>query len=76
MRKVVITVIASAAILTAGAVASRTAAQTSRGAADITAQTKNFTPIEKAAYGPFWGRWCGPFHHRVCGPRRCWCARC
>lgn len=76
MRKLVITVIATAAILSAGAVAYKAEAQTSRGAADITAQTKNFTPIEKAACGPHWGRYCGPYHHRVCGPYRCWCAHC
>jgi len=76
MRKLVITFIATAAILTAGAVAYKAEAQTSRGAADITAQTKNFTPIEKAACGPHWGRWCGPYHHRVCNGYRCWCAHC
>lgn len=77
MRKLVMTFIATAAILAAGAVAYNADAQTSRGAAGITTQAKNFTPIEKAACGPFWGRWCGPFHHRVCGPRgRCWCAHC
>lgn len=76
MRKLVMTFIATAAILSAGAMAYKAEAQTSRGAADITAQSKNFTPIEKAACGPHWGRYCGPFHHRVCGPRRCWCERC
>jgi hypothetical protein len=77
MRKLVITFIATAAILAAGGLAYKADAQTSRGAADITMHAKNFTPIEKAACGPFWGRWCGPFHRRVCGPYgRCWCVHC
>ena len=75
MRK--LTFIAMAAILLAGSLAFKADAQTSREAAVIPAQAQNFTPIEKAACGPFWGRWCGPFHRRVCGPRgRCWCAHC
>ena len=78
MRKLVVTFVATAAILLAGSLAFKADAQTSRGAANIPAQAQNFTPIEKAACGPFRGRWCGPFHHRVCGPygRRCWCAPC
>jgi hypothetical protein len=76
MRKLAITFIAAAAFLTAGAAAYKADAQTSRGAADITLHTKNFTPIEKAACGPHWGRWCGPFHHRICRYGRCWCAHC
>jgi hypothetical protein len=71
MRKLKVTFIATAAILLAGSLAFKADAQTSRGAATIPAQAQNFTPIEKAACGPFWGHW-------VCGPygRRCWCARC
>jgi hypothetical protein len=77
MRKLMVTFIATAAILLAGSLAFKADAQTSRGAATIPAQAQNFTPIEKAACGPFFGRWCGPFHRRVCGPRdRCWCAQC
>lgn len=76
MRKLVITFVAAAAFLTAGTVAYRADAQTSRGAADITLQAKNFTPIEKAACGPYWGRWCGPFHRRICRYGRCWCVHC
>ncbi len=67
---------AMATILVAASVASSADAQTTRGAAAIKAQTQNFTPIEKAACGPFWGRWCGPWSHRVCGWGRCWCAPC
>jgi hypothetical protein len=78
MRKLTVTLIALAAILLAGLLAFKADAQTSRGAANMPAQTQNFTPIEKAACGPFFGARCGPFHHWVCGPygRRCWCARC
>jgi len=67
---------ALAAILLAALLASDANAQTTRGAAVIKSQAQNFSPIEKAACGPFFGRWCGPFHHRVCGPYRCWCAPC
>jgi hypothetical protein len=74
MRKLVVILTATAAILSAGSLASN--AQTTRGALGIKSVTQNFTPIEKAACGPFVGRWCGPFHHRVCGPYRCWCAPC
>jgi hypothetical protein len=77
MRKLVVVLAATAAVLLAGSLAFKADAQTSRGAANISAETQNFTPIEKAACGPHWGRWCGPYHHRVCGPAgRCWCAHC
>jgi hypothetical protein len=75
MRKLVVIVTATTALLLAGELASN--AQTSRGAANIHAQTQNFTPIEKAACGPFFGARCGPYHRWVCGPYgRCWCALC
>lgn len=76
MRKLLLTVIATAAILAVGATAFKADAQTTRGAANLTTQSQNFTPIEKAACGPHWGRWCGPFHRRVCRYGRCWCAHC
>jgi Spy/CpxP family protein refolding chaperone len=78
MRKLTVTFLATAALVLAGSLAFKADAQTSRGAGTLPAQAQNFTPIEKAACGPFWGRRCGPFHHWVCGPygRRCWCARC
>jgi hypothetical protein len=76
MRRMAIALAATAAILSAGSLAWKADAQTTRGAAAISATARNFTPIEKAACGPYWGRWCGPYHHRVCGPYRCWCARC
>jgi hypothetical protein len=75
MGKPVVILTATIAILLAGALASN--AQTSRGARNISAASQNFTPIpEKAACGPFFGRWCGPYHHRVCAYGRCWCAVC
>ena len=76
MRKLLVTLFAIAAIILAGGLAHKADAQTSRGAAAIPAQAQNFTPIEKAACGPFVGRWCGPFHRRVCAYGRCWCAHC
>ena len=77
MRRLVVTFVALAAILLAGSLAFKADAQTSRGAANIPAQSQNFTPIEKAACGPYRGNRCGPYHHWVCGGGgRCWCARC
>lgn len=74
MRRLVVILAAAAAVMMAGAVASQ--AQTSRGALSIPSASQNFSPVQKAACGPFVGRWCGPFHRRVCGPYRCWCAPC
>jgi len=62
MRRLVVTFVALAAILLAGTLAFKADAQTSRGAANIPAQTQNFTPIEKAACGPYRGNRCGPYH--------------
>ncbi|MGO4871157.1 MAG: hypothetical protein ACLPGW_11185 [Roseiarcus sp.] len=76
MRKMAIAFAATAAILSLGAMTLQADAQTTRGAGTISNAMQNFTPIEKAACGPHWGRWCGPWHHRVCGPYRCWCAPC
>lgn len=75
MRKLAVALIAAAILLT-GSLVWKSQAQTSRGAANLPAVSQNFTPIEKAACGPNWGRWCGPFHHRVCRYGRCWCAHC
>ena len=77
MRKLSVAFMAAVAIMLISSLAWKADAQTSRGAANMPAQSQNFTPIEKAACGPFWGARCGPFHHWVCGPRgRCWCAHC
>lgn len=74
MRRLVVTLSTTAVILLAGSLVSN--AQITRGAASLPAASQNFTPIEKAACGPNWGRWCGPYHHRVCRYGRCWCAHC
>ena len=59
MRRKVI-MLAGATALTIGAVISGADAQIERGPAALSAQAQNFTPIEKAACGPHWGRFCGP----------------
>lgn len=64
------------AILFAASLATYADAQTTRGAAAIKVQTQSYPPVERAACGPRFGRWCGPWHHRVCGRFRCWCAHC
>lgn len=74
MRKVTVTLAAATAILMAGSLIA--GAQTTRGAFSIRKEAKNFTPVEKAACGPYRGRWCGPFHTRVCRYGRCWCVHC
>ena len=53
MRTLSVAFAAAAAILLVSSLAWNAAAQTSRGAANIPAQSQNFTPIEKAACGPF-----------------------
>ena len=73
-RKVMM--LAGAAALMFGALVPSADAQIERGPAALAGQAQNFTPIEKAACGPNWGRFCGPWHHRVCGRWRCWCAPC
>ena len=65
MRKLIVVLTATAAVLLAGSLAFKADAQTLRGAANISTQTQNFTPIEQAACGPHWGRWCGPFHRQL-----------
>jgi hypothetical protein len=66
----------AATILLAG-LAVGAQAQTWGGTAGLNGAAQNFTPIQKAACGGRWGRWCPPGRHRVCGPRgRCWCAPC
>jgi hypothetical protein len=56
MRQLLVTLFAIAALILAGAFTFKAEAQISRGAAAIPAQSQNFTPIEKAACGPFVGR--------------------
>jgi hypothetical protein len=74
MRKLTITLAATAFTLGTMALALTANAQT-QGAAALHTQAQNATPIHEAACGG-WGRWCPPGNHRVCGPMRCWCAPC
>jgi len=76
MRKMAIAIAATTAMLFIGSLAWQAAAQTTRGASEISGAMQNFTPIEKAACGPNWGPYCPPWHHRVCNHWHCWCARC
>jgi hypothetical protein len=76
MRRVAIALAGTAALMIGGAFISGASAQIERGPAALAGQAQNFTPVEKAACGPYWGRFCGPFHHRVCGRWHCWCAPC
>ena len=76
MRKIAILLAASTALVFGAAPAWQAYAQMERGPAALAATPKNFTPIEKAACGPYWGAHCGPWHHWVCGRYRCWCAPC
>jgi hypothetical protein len=55
MRRLVVTLTATAAILLAGSVAWKADAQTSRGAIIAPEQEQNFSPIRQTACGPFWG---------------------
>jgi hypothetical protein len=76
MRRLMITVAGTAALMVQVALVSGASAQIERGPAALSGTVQNFTPIEKAACGPNWGRFCGPWHHRVCGRWHCWCAPC
>jgi hypothetical protein len=62
MRRIAIT-LGTAALMNGGAFISGASAQIERGPAALAGQAQNFTPVEKAACGPHWGRFCGPFHH-------------
>jgi hypothetical protein len=81
MRKLVVTIMATAAILLAGSLAWKAEAQTSRAAANIGSAAQNFTPIEKApieqAACRGWGPHCPPGRVWVCRRwRGCFCAWC
>jgi hypothetical protein len=80
MQKLVITIIAAAAIVFAGALTWKADAQTSVAAAIMGSANKNFTPVEKApleqAACRGWGRHCPPGKVWTCGPRGCWCRWC
>ncbi len=76
MRRIAIMLAASTALMFSAAPTWQAQAQTERGPAALADTPQNFTPIEKAACGHHWGRYCGPYHHRVCNRYRCWCAPC
>ena len=77
MRKLMVILTVTAAILFAGAFTWKAEAATWLEKAGLRAAAQSYTPIEKAAcWG--WGPHCGPGWTWTCGPygRRCWCARC
>ena len=76
MRRKVIVLAAMAALMSGVWAPWHAQAQIERGPAALAGAAQNYTPIEKAACGPHWGRFCGPWHHRVCGRYHCWCAPC
>ncbi len=76
MRRMAIMLAALAALTSGAAAPWQAQAQIERGPAALAGVAQNYTPIEKAACGPHWGRFCGPWHHRVCGRYHCWCAPC
>jgi hypothetical protein len=76
MRRTAILLAASMGLVVGGSLIGPVQAQIERGPAALSETTQNYTPIEKAACGPHWGRFCGPWHHRVCNRWHCWCAPC
>ena len=60
MRKIAILLAASTALVFGAAPAWQAYAQMERGPAALASAPKNFTPIVKAACGPYWGAHCGP----------------
>ena len=76
MRKLVIALTATVAMLFAGSLVWKAEATTPVGDPGVAATVKNFSPVIKAACGAP-GPHCGPRHHWVCnGHGRCWCAPC
>jgi hypothetical protein len=73
MRKLLITLAATAAIAAVGVPLWQAQAANFKDPA-ITAKLKNYTPIPAACRG--WGPWCPPGRTRVCNWGRCWCAWC
>jgi hypothetical protein len=73
MRKLTVTITATAAILAFGLLGAE--AQTQNGAASIKGAAQNFTPIEPAACRG-WGPHCRPGFTWRCGWRGCWCRPC
>ncbi len=76
MRKLIVTLTATAAILMSGLPLTQAEAQLLRGAGGIPAAAQNYTPVEKTTCRGTFGPWCGPGYTRACGPYRCWCRPC
>ncbi len=76
MRKLMLMLAATAALLFAGALSWKAEAAISGGAGHLAITAKDFTPIIKSGCGGP-GEHCRWGRHWVCGPAgRCWCAPC
>ena len=76
MRKLMLMLAATAAILFAGALNWNAEASVTGGSGNLAITAKNFTPVIKAACGGP-GANCRAGRHWVRGPAgRCWCAPC
>jgi hypothetical protein len=75
MRTLSVTFAVAVAILLVSSLAWNADAQTSLGAANISAQSQNFSPIQPAACGRP-GGYCPAGSFRRCNYNACWCSRC
>ena len=76
MRKLMLMLAATAAILFAGALTWNAEAAVTGGSGNLAIAAKNFSPVIKTACGGP-GANCRAGRHWVCGPAgRCWCAPC
>lgn len=75
MRKVLIALAISSAVIGAGMFAWKAEATTGTAAATLGATAKNYSPVQKVACVG-WGRHCPPGFRWTCGPYRCWCRPC
>jgi len=72
MRKVLIVLAISSAVIGVGMFAWKAEATTGTAAAALGAMGKNYSPVQKAACVG-WGKHCPPGYRWFCGPYRCWC---
>ena len=75
MRKVAILLLASAALLLAGAFAFTADATTGSATLGLPAAAKHYSPVDRVAC-KFSGPTCRVGYTRVCRMWKCWCARC
>jgi hypothetical protein len=75
MRKIVILLTATFALLLAGALGFQADATVGLGTQGLPTAAKNYSPIDKVACR-FSGPTCPAGWTRVCRPFRCWCVRC